>query len=80
MPCLRGRQDGDNNRGAIDPATVTQWEECAAVGMPRAAERVPHIGGEAALVDDPGYYPGFGRRLRAAGDRVPVGPDPGRPR
>src|SRR5215210_8715837 len=22
--------------GAIDPATVTQWEECAAVGMPRA--------------------------------------------
>ena len=30
VPASAGRE------GAIDPATVTQWEECAAVGMPRA--------------------------------------------
>src|ERR687890_242487 len=30
VPSSAGRE------GAIDPATVTQWEECAAVGMPRA--------------------------------------------
>ena len=30
MPAYEGRE------GAIDPATVAQWEECAAVGMPRA--------------------------------------------
>jgi elongation factor G len=28
-------RNGDRE-GAIDPATVAQWEECAAVGMPRA--------------------------------------------
>ena len=30
VPASAGRE------GPIDPATVTQWEECAAVGMPRA--------------------------------------------
>jgi elongation factor G len=30
VPAAAGRE------GAIDPATVTQWQECAAVGMPRA--------------------------------------------
>jgi elongation factor G len=30
VPASAGRE------GAIDPATITQWEECAAVGMPRA--------------------------------------------
>jgi len=30
IPANEGRE------GAIDPATVAQWEECAAVGMPRA--------------------------------------------
>jgi elongation factor G len=30
VPASAGRE------GDIDPATVTQWEECAAVGMPRA--------------------------------------------
>jgi elongation factor G len=30
VPASAGRE------AAIDPATVTQWEECAAVGMPRA--------------------------------------------
>src|SRR5690348_2614776 len=30
IPASEGRE------GAIDPATVAQWEECAAVGMPRA--------------------------------------------
>ncbi len=30
VPASAGRE------GTIDPATVTQWEECAAVGMPRA--------------------------------------------
>jgi elongation factor G len=27
---------GAGHEGAVDPATVAQWEECAAVGMPRA--------------------------------------------
>jgi elongation factor G len=30
VPAIEGRE------GVIDPATVAQWEECAAVGMPRA--------------------------------------------
>jgi elongation factor G len=30
VPAVEGRE------GVIDPATVAQWEECAAVGMPRA--------------------------------------------
>jgi len=30
IPASEGRE------GTIDPATVAQWEECAAVGMPRA--------------------------------------------
>src|SRR3954463_8493514 len=34
--------------GAIDPATVAQWEECAAVGMPRAVvvARCDHARGD----------------------------------
>ena len=33
---VRRRPPPQGREGAIDPATVAQWEECAAVGMPRA--------------------------------------------
>jgi elongation factor G len=39
IPAHEGRE------GAVDPATVAQWEECAAVGMPRAVvvARCDHV-------------------------------------
>ena len=42
---VSGQQGGE---GAIDPATVAQWEECAAVGMPRAVvvARCDHARGD----------------------------------
>ena len=74
VPASAGRE------GAIDPATVTQWEECAAVGMPRAVvvSRCDHpradVEATVAACQDafgagvaPLYLPTAGRRRPVSG-------------
>ena len=64
----------EGREGAVDPATVAQWEECAAVGMPRAVviARCDHPRADLEATID--RMPG---RLRGR-CRTPLPADPGR--